>query len=276
MAGIRIQRADVSRLVTKTTLPPDGFWFPVLPTTISVEPSAKWDVKDLVGVGDVPSPGGRGLTSVRFESIFPHIYTGMCRGLPGVGYFHHPNALITYLKSLFQNNDLFFLSIDEDAGIPEREHVSGAPGAVKDFELSGVFRDAPMRITKFSWLMGSEMYVPYTIEMEGTQSLSHLRKSIYSAIPHYIGGLKVAKGKSGKPLPRLASLGPAPDDLRRFTTRWLGANRINAWQLIAKFNGCTLHGVSVQGLSLDPVVQRKPRGQRLNKIAFPPQIRTPA
>ena len=31
MAGIRIQRADVSRLVTKTTLPPDGFWFPVLP-----------------------------------------------------------------------------------------------------------------------------------------------------------------------------------------------------------------------------------------------------
>ena len=276
MAGIRIQRADVSPLVTKTVLPPDGFWFPVLPHTIQVEPSAKWDVKDLVGVGDVPSPGGRGLTSVRFESIFPHIYTGLCRGLPGLGYFLHPNSIITYLKTLFQNNDLFFLSIDEDAGIPAREHVPGAEGNVKDFELSGVFRDAPMRITKFNWIMGSEMYVPFQIEMEGTQSLSHLRKSLYDAIPHYVGGTKVAKGVTGKPLPKFATLNPAPADLTTFTIHWLGRNNVSKWRQIANHNGCTVKGVSTQGIALPDLVIRVPHGHRLTRLVFPPQIRTPA
>lgn len=283
MGAIRIRSAGAGTF-TKTLLPNAGIWLPVLPPSVEIEPTANWEMKDLVGVGEVPSPAGSGVTTLRFSSIFPYVYTALCKGLPAAGFFLAPPTLLRYLRKVYENTDIILLSVDEGAiNAPVLTQVAGAPSDGDAYPFSGAFLDTPMRITRFSWMLGAETYVPFKIEFSGTENEAHLRSSYWNSIgpdspvrtkfDRPSGKAKaVISPRTRKPIPLTAKLIPG-EGLRTFTQRWLGPNRVGEWRILSEYNGVTEAGLSKGRFVTYPLVQHLPVGQRLTQIAFPESIR---
>lgn len=123
--------------LTKTTLPPEGLWFPISPETYEVANTYDWEEVDIIGLGRTAHSGIKGLPSIQIEAVLPGIYDPFyCLGITTDQYFKSPSEWIEYATTLAENMDVFRLVVGN------RRSYEGS----NDY----VFNDL-MRITEITW-----------------------------------------------------------------------------------------------------------------------------
>lgn len=270
MASIFFVPASLGKSLTKTALPTEGLWMPVLPRIVQVSETSSWETRQVVGVGDVPTSAGRGLTSITWQSLFPAFYdANFCRGIPTRAYWHTPGFMVKKMRNIMLNQDVILATINDDSSAMRL-------GSPTQFE--GAFIEEPMRITKFDWEVGAREVVAYQVTLEGLQPRAHVEAMFWGEDLTYVdpqtgnlvaGGAGTGKASGSKQALR-ANETVAAMLIRAFGIAQ-GAKLQKATNLTLTHNNCDNNGISKGSpISLATNVERVQKGKRHTYIIVPP------
>lgn len=158
---IRIRRHPDHTRTSTAFLPQPGLIFPVAPPRWEFTPNAKWQEKNVVGLGDVIHSAGEGLATFQFESFFPGFYDpDLCASLPNKNFFLGESATYSQMldgraisdqyvfrvRTIYENQDIIRLHVGEI--------FSGMPAVISEFrvwEEAGRPLDRMFSITFKEW-----------------------------------------------------------------------------------------------------------------------------